>query len=54
MGRYTTISPAIFREGDIVDVEATFILVPIKQGMHKMMGILRSLTLLDSKYSEVS
>ena len=50
---YKIISPAKFREGDIVDAEVTFMLVPIQGGKHKLVGVLRSLTLLESTYSLV-
>jgi hypothetical protein len=46
--------PVRFREGDIVDAKLTLMLVPVKNDQHKMVAILRSLTLLDSTYSQVS
>jgi hypothetical protein len=52
--RYPPISPAAFREGDIVDAEVTFMLVPIRNDLHKLVAVLRSLTLLDATYTQVS
>jgi hypothetical protein len=38
---------------DIVKAKATLMLVPMRGGEHKLMVILRSLTLLDATFSEV-
>ena len=46
--------PVRFRNGDIVDAELSFSFVPVKNGMHKLVGVLRSLTLLDCTYSQVN
>jgi hypothetical protein len=46
--------PVRFHEGDIVEAQVTFMLVPLKGGTYKMATVLQSLTLLDATYSQVS
>jgi len=44
--------PAKFRLGDIVEVQLSFLAIPIRN-QHRLKPVLRSLALLDNKYSEV-
>jgi hypothetical protein len=53
MYRYEEMAPVKFREGDIVEAQLSFSLVPIKRGFYKMIAVLRSVTLLDSSFSQV-
>ena len=51
--RYDKLDPAQFRLGDIAEVEASLMLVPIKEQKHKLVAVLRSVTLLDTTFSQV-
>ena len=42
-----------FKAGDIVEVQCTFTLVPVKGGEWKMFPTLRCLTLLEGKHGQV-
>ena len=46
-------NPQIFRVGDIVEAQVSFIVVPIKANKHKMIVVLRSVALLDGTFSQV-
>jgi hypothetical protein len=50
---YRVAKPQIFRIGDIVEVQISFIAVPLKRQNFKMLTVLRSIALLDSSFSEV-
>ena len=41
----------MFRVGDIVQVQLSFVVIPIKAGRRKMLTILRSLALLDEAFT---
>ena len=45
--------PAKFRLGDIVEVQLSFIALPVRGEKYRMKSILRSLALLDNTHSEV-
>ncbi|KAF9456000.1 hypothetical protein BDZ94DRAFT_1285932 [Collybia nuda] len=47
--RYKNVNPVIFRIGDIVEVQFSFIAISIRGGAYKILNVLRALTLLDSK-----
>jgi hypothetical protein len=53
LSRYDKIPPVKFREGDIVEAQFSFSLVPVKNGFYKMIAVLRRLTLLDPSFSQV-
>ena len=44
----------MFRVGDIVQAQVSFVVIPLKGGRRKMLSILRSLALLDGSLSTVS
>jgi hypothetical protein len=46
--------PNNFKQGDVVEVEATFIAIPIAGSRFRMKPVLRSVTLLDKSYTRVS
>ncbi|KAF8801725.1 hypothetical protein BYT27DRAFT_7114467, partial [Phlegmacium glaucopus] len=48
-----TVNPQIFRIGDIVEAQVSFIVVPLKDNKHKMIVVLRSIALLDTRFSKV-
>ncbi|KZT23616.1 hypothetical protein NEOLEDRAFT_1069191, partial [Neolentinus lepideus HHB14362 ss-1] len=52
--KYITADPAIFRLGDIVEAEISIFVLSQGQGpnQHRVTLVLRSLTLLDAKYSD--
>ncbi|KAF9455429.1 hypothetical protein BDZ94DRAFT_1367666 [Collybia nuda] len=53
--QYETMNPALFRIGDIVEAQISFLVVPIKNNYHfRVMPILRAITLLDSKFQKDS
>jgi hypothetical protein len=43
----------MFRIGDIVQVQLSFVVIPVKNGRRKMLSVLRSLALLDGSFSKV-
>ncbi|KAF8811793.1 hypothetical protein BYT27DRAFT_7017840, partial [Phlegmacium glaucopus] len=45
--RFEPVGPEIFRIGDIVEIQVSFIAVPLKDNKHKMIVVLRSIALLD-------
>ena len=51
--RVETVGPQIFRIGDIVEIQVSFIVVPLKHDKHKMIVVLRSIALLDPYFSQV-
>ncbi|KIL58014.1 hypothetical protein M378DRAFT_87111 [Amanita muscaria Koide BX008] len=52
--KYNCIPPVRFRDGDIIEVQMTILLVPLLHGQFKMMTTLRSLTLVDTTFSQVT
>ncbi|KAF8220010.1 hypothetical protein L208DRAFT_1336227, partial [Tricholoma matsutake] len=52
--KYEECEPQQFRIGDIVQVQMSFVAVPIKGGMHKMLTVLRLIALLDGSFTTVS
>jgi len=52
--RYLEIKPSQFHVGDIVEVQASFVVVPLKDQKFKMLTTMRALTLLNSAFSLVS
>ncbi|RDB26050.1 hypothetical protein Hypma_006130 [Hypsizygus marmoreus] len=52
--RYINIDPSKIRIGDIVEVQISFVCIPIKDGFFKLMNILRAITLLDQSHRDVS
>ena len=51
--RYTPVKPVIFGVGDIVEVQASFMAVPLKQGKFKTTMVLRGITLIDGTFTQV-
>ena len=51
--RYTPVKPIIFGVGDIVEVQASFMAHPLKQGKIKSTMILRGITLIDGTFTQV-
>ena len=51
---YEEIAPVKFCIGDLVEVQLTLMLVPLRGGQYKLAPILRCLTILDSKFSQVN
>lgn len=45
--------PVLFRIGDIVEVQTTIVVVPIKRDRFKMILQLRSIALLDGTFAQV-
>lgn len=43
--------PQVFRVGDIVEAQLSFVVIPVKAGKRKMLTVLRSLALLDGAYT---
>ena len=52
--RFEPAEPKVFRVGDIMELQVTFVVTPMKEGMHTMRAILRSIALIEGKFSEVS
>lgn len=51
--RYEAIPPVRFHVGDIVEIKATLMLIPVREGHFKLTAVLRSLTLLDTSFTKV-
>ena len=47
------VKPVIFGVGDIVEVQASFMAVPLKQGKFKSMMVLRGIMLVDGTFTQV-
>jgi hypothetical protein len=57
--RFEVCPPQSFRKGDIVEAQLSFVVAPIKEDpvkgkQYKMLVVLRSMALLDTKFSSVS
>ena len=52
--RFKPIEPKIFWIGDIVEMQVSFITMPLQGGKQKLRAVLRSIALLDGKCSQVS
>jgi hypothetical protein len=48
-----TVNPQIFRVGDIVEAQVSFIAVPLKDSKYKLIVVLRSIALLNANFSQV-
>jgi hypothetical protein len=51
--RYDDAKPQSFRIGDIVEVQMSFIAVPLKGQNYKMLTVVHSVALLDGFFSQV-
>ena len=51
MYRFQPCEPQMFWVGDIVQVQLSFVVIPVKAGRRKMLTILRSLALLDKVFT---
>ena len=52
--RYEEILPVRFRVGDIVEAKATLTVIQMKGSEFKLIAVLRSLTLWDTQFTQVS
>ena len=52
--RYQAITPVTFRVGDIVEAKATLMVIPLRGGHYKLTAVLRSITILDTTYTQVN
>lgn len=50
--RFVKTKPINFRPGDIVEVQVSFALLPLREKKYKLSLILRSLTILDATFSQ--
>lgn len=50
---FVTAPPHIFQTGDIVEVQISFIGIPLKERKVKLGMVLRSVTLLDGSFAQV-
>jgi hypothetical protein len=51
--RYVTVKPACKSVGDIVELQVSFIMVPLRENKFKVMMVLRSILVLDRTYTQV-
>ncbi|KDR77363.1 hypothetical protein GALMADRAFT_66677, partial [Galerina marginata CBS 339.88] len=51
--RFVPILPVMFQIGDIVEVQVSFAIFPLRQGKLKTSMILRSISLLDGSQTKV-
>ena len=52
--RFKTCEPQTFRVGDIVQVQLSFVVIPVKAGRRKMLTVLRSLALVNETFTITS
>lgn len=52
--RYELATPQMFRLGDIVEIQISFIAIPLKTQVFKMTTVLHSVALIDSTFTRVS
>ncbi|KIM38065.1 hypothetical protein M413DRAFT_76431 [Hebeloma cylindrosporum] len=52
--RFVTTKPIMFCNGDIVEVQVSFALLPLREKKFKLSLILRSISLLDATYSQAT
>ncbi|KAG6893935.1 hypothetical protein C0995_015577 [Termitomyces sp. Mi166 len=50
--KYKKVKPQTFRIGDLVAVQLSFIVAPLRGGRYKMVVVLRSITLLDDTFTQ--
>lgn len=51
--RYITVKPACVSVGDIVELQVSFIMVPLRDNNFKVTMVLRSVLVLDRSYTQV-
>jgi hypothetical protein len=52
--RHETVGPQTFRTGDLVEIQVSFVVVPMKGERRKMITVLRSIALIDGDFRQVS
>jgi hypothetical protein len=45
--------PHVFQEGDIVEIQVSFIVIPLREQNSRMSVVLRSISLLEGKFTQV-
>jgi len=51
--RYDTMKPQSYRVGDIVEVQLSFVVVPLRNQKYKLVNVLHSIALLEGRFSQV-
>ncbi|RDB30758.1 hypothetical protein Hypma_005840 [Hypsizygus marmoreus] len=51
---HVSVGPQTFRVGDLVEVQLSFVVVPLKGDKYKMLAVLRSIALLDGQFRQVA
>jgi hypothetical protein len=51
--RYSELGPQVFNVGDLVEVQVSFIVVPLKGQNYKVLNVMHAIALLDSQFSKV-
>lgn len=54
MFRFQSAQPQTFRNGDLVELQVSFVAIPLRGERYKMVTVLRSIALLDGRYGQVS
>lgn len=52
--RFHCTTPQTFQEGDIVEIQVSFIVIPLRDQKCRMSVVLRSINLLDGRFTQVS
>jgi hypothetical protein len=50
---YEIAKPQSYRVGDIVEVQVSFTVVPLRGQKYKMLSVMRSIALMNNKFTEV-
>lgn len=53
MHRFETAEPKIFRIGDIVEAQVSFVATPLQNGKRKLRTVMRTVALLDGSFAQV-
>jgi hypothetical protein len=51
--RFQPIEPQLIKTGDIVELQISFIAVPIQDNKYRISTVLRSVSILDGQFSQV-
>lgn len=52
--RFRAVAPQLMKKGDIVELQVSFIAVPARDNKYRISTVLRSISILDGQFSQVS
>ena len=51
--RFQAIGPQLIQNGDIVELQVSFIAVPVRENKYRISTVLRSISIFDGQFSQV-